>query len=89
MKHILKQYGGVETYEASKLKLSIKRTLLSCHIQDQLAQAQAEKITDQFNIWLTPKTEITSLDIRIKITKLLMNNNKYAAILYKNHKQLW
>lgn len=89
MKHVLKQHGLVETYDPSKLKLSIKRTLLCCHIKDQLAKSQAEKITNQFNIWLTPKTEITSLDIRLKITELLMKNNQSAAILYKNHKQLW
>ena len=89
MKHILKQYGGVETYEASKLKLSIKRTLLSCGTTDQSAQVQAKQVTDQFSIWLAPKAEITSLDIRIKITELLMKKNKCAAILYKNHKQLW
>ena len=89
MKHVLKQYLGVETYEPFKLRLSIKRTLISCHINDKLAQMQAEQITNQFGIWLAPKTEITSLDIRVKITDLLMKKNKCAAILYKNHKQLW
>lgn len=89
MKHIIKQYGLVETYEPSKLKLSIERTLLSCHVKNQIARVQADKITEQFNTWLAPKSEITSLDIRIKITEILMKNNKCAAILYKNHKQLW
>lgn len=89
MKHIIKDYGGVELYDPSKLQSSIKRTLISCQVERKMAEEQSKKITDDFSNWLKPKSEITSLDIRSKVANMLIEYNKNAAILYKNHKELW
>lgn len=89
MKHIIKESGGVEPYEPSKLLRSIKRTLISCQVERKKAEEQSKKITDDFSNWLKPKSEITSLDIRSKVTSMLIKYNKNAVILYKNHKELW
>ncbi|MFO0882126.1 MAG: ATP cone domain-containing protein [Candidatus Saccharimonadales bacterium] len=89
MKHVIKHSGSSEAFDPRKVYASVYASCLSVHETTDEAELVAEKVTKQVNEWLTPKTEITVVDLRRVIAQKLRVINPHAGFVYQHHRILW
>lgn len=89
MKHVVKRSGTAEAYDARKVYASVYASCLSVHEPSSVAELVAEKVTNDINLWLTPKTEVTVTDLRKVIGAHLTEINPHAGFVYLHHRIMW
>lgn len=89
MKHIVKRNGTIEAYDVRKLYASVYAACLGVHETTKSAEIIAEHVANDIGAWLTPKTEVTSKDIRKAAGSYLIKINPHAGYLYLHHRILW
>ena len=77
-----------EPFSLDKVKASVYAAFLSVHSQDGVARDTAESIANTIAQWLHNKPEVTSLDIRNRVTALITPIHPDAAYIYQHHKQI-
>lgn len=75
-----------ELFDRKKLHDSIVSTCLSTRSPMGVAQATANSVCEAVIIWLEPRTEVTTLDLRKKASEELAKQHPEAAYLYEQHK---
>lgn len=85
---ILKNNGTVEKFELSKLVDSLIGTFEISKSPEGMSNDIIRKTISEFHTWSKDKTEITSNDIRRKISEIIENLHPEAAYIYKNFKNI-
>jgi transcriptional regulator NrdR family protein len=85
VKHVIKTSGKIEDFSITKLQKSVQASLHAVHSADDATEEVIQKVVE----WLKNKHEVSSLDIRTFVAKELAKYNKDAAVLYKNHRDMW
>lgn len=89
MKHVIKISGKIEDFSKTKLQKSVRSSLHAVHCADDASEEIVQKVLTSFAEWLKNKHEVSTLDIRAFVAKELAKYNKDAAVLYKNHRDMW
>lgn len=87
---VVKQQGRrpTEPFARHKLHYSIKAACLSVRSPDGVAEETARHVCDAVIVWLEPRPEVTSDDIRRRAAKHLRSYHPEAAYLYEQHKNI-
>lgn len=89
MKHIVKRSGRSEEYDERKLYASVYAACLSVRESTATAELIAAEVCKHVRNWLTPKSEVSSRDIRSTAAKHLQTINQHAALIYTHHRIMW
>jgi len=89
MKLIVKRHGHSELFDEKKLYASIYAVCLAVREPTATAELVAEKVVKDVSVWLSPKHEVTSNDIRRQAAKHLHVYNDEASHLYMQQRILW
>jgi len=88
MQHIVKRAGHTEKYDERKLYASVYSASLAVRVPDTTAELVADKVTADVNRWLEKKHEVTSDDLRRKVSEFLDFYNHDAAYIFKHQRNL-
>jgi transcriptional regulator NrdR family protein len=89
MKHVVKRSGKTEVFDERKLYASIYAACIGVHESVGTAELVAERVCTNIQLWLRPKSEVSSTDIRLHAAKELKQINAHAAFLYAHHRIMW
>jgi len=88
--HIIKRRGyghhRVEYFDREKMHKSIVAACLSCGVPGGHAEGIARRITDEVEVWLKDRPEVTSDDLRRTASQHLRTHHPDAAYLYEHHR---
>lgn len=88
MKLIVKRAGHTELYDERKLYASVYAAALAVREPVGMAEMLAQTVVGEINTWLDRKHEVTSNDIRRKVSEFLHQHNKEASHLYYAQRML-
>lgn len=77
-----------ETFDAEKLKKSIRAAMLSVRAHEGEAESTARNVTHHVVLWLDSKPVVTSHDVRRLASVHLERYHPDAAYLYKYHRHI-
>lgn len=86
MKNVVKSDGRIEEFDIEKLENSIKKSFYMIKAPEGQAEELTQYVLRQFNSWHKNKAEITTVDIRVKIGKILKPISPETAYIFKNLK---
>lgn len=87
-KTIVKSSGLVEDFSKEKLKKSLTQTFNITKSPTGQTEDFIKKILADFEKWQKDKPEITSRDIRLKITRISKKYHPEASYIYDNFKKI-
>lgn len=87
-KTVVKNSGKVEIFSREKLAKSLRQTFNIAKAPDGLIEVMVKKILTEFENWQSDKPEITSSDIRRKITEICRKFHPEASYIYNNFKKI-
>lgn len=85
---IVKSGGKIENFELRKLVDSLIGTFEIVKTPEGLSNDFIRKTVAEFHAWAKGKSEITSDDVRRKISEILEKIHPEAAHIYKNFKNI-
>lgn len=85
---VVKKNQEIEKFELSKLVDSLIGTFEMAKVPEGASNDLIRKTVKNFHAWAKGKSEITSYDIRLKISEILDDLNPEAAHIYKNFKNI-
>jgi len=88
MKHVVKRAGHTEEYDERKLYAAAFSACLSVHVPRATAELVAEKVTADVNNWIEAKQEVTSGDLRRKLSEFLEFYDEDAAHIFRHQRNL-
>jgi transcriptional regulator NrdR family protein len=88
MKHVVKRAGHSEEYDERKVYASAYSACLMVRESHETAEMIAAKVTELVNEWLQSKHEITTDDLRRKISEFLKLFDDDAAHIFKHQRNL-
>lgn len=89
MQHIVKRSGHPEPYDARKLYASVYSAALATREPVGSAELLAAEVVKHVEIWLAPKHEVTSNDIRRVAGSHLKQIHDGVAFQYLHHRVVW
>ena len=87
-KTVVKSTGIVENFSLDKLRRSLEETFNITKSPSGLSNDLIQKTLADFEKWHKPKPEITTRDIRLKITEISKKYHPEASYIYDNFKKI-
>ena len=86
MKLVVKSDGKIQEFSPDKLEKSLIITFNMLKTPEGQSERYIKKALSEFENWQEDKPEITSADIRRKISEILQNIDPSAAYIFENFK---
>lgn len=86
--HVVKNshYRHPEPFDRDKLHKSVVAACLASGSPSGHAESLARRVTDQVEVWLESRPEVTSNDIRRVASQYLKTYHPDASFLYEHHR---
>ncbi|MDO4902499.1 MAG: hypothetical protein Q4A21_03050 [bacterium] len=88
MRTVVKKSGQIEEFSLKKLEKSLHETFNIVKLPDGELETLTKKILAEFQLWQSDKPEITTADIRRKITQITEKIHPEASYIYDNFKKI-
>ena len=85
---VIKSNGKLENFKLSKLVDSLIGTFEMAQTPEGMSNDLIRQTIKDFHAWQIGKNEITSQDIRLKISSILKKIHPEATYIYKNFKSI-
>ena len=85
---VTKSNGKLENFKLSKLVDSLIGTFEMAQTPEGMSNDLIRQTIKDFHAWQIGKNEITSQDIRLKISSILKKIHPEASYIYKNFKSI-
>lgn len=85
---VIKSNGKLENFELNKLVDSLIGTFEIAQTPEGMSNDLIRQTVKDFHAWQIGKNEITSRDIRLKISSILKKIHPEASYIYKNFKSI-
>lgn len=85
---VIKSNGKLENFKLSKLVDSLIGTFEMAQTPEGMSNDLIRETIKDFHAWQIGKNEITSQDIRLKISSILKKIHPEASYIYKNFKSI-
>lgn len=85
---VIKSNGKLENFKLSKLVDSLIGTFEMVQTPEGMSNDLIRQTIKDFHAWQIGKNEITSQDIRLKISSILKKIHPEASYIYKNFKSI-
>jgi ATP cone domain len=85
---VIKSNGKLENFKLSKLVDSLIGTFEMAQTPEGMSNDLIRQTIKDFHAWQIGKNEITSQDIRLKISSILKKIHPEASYIYKNFKSI-
>jgi len=85
---VIKSNGKLENFKLSKLVDSLIGTVEMAQTPEGMSNDLIRQTIKDFHAWQIGKNEITSQDIRLKISSILKKIHPEASYIYKNFKSI-
>jgi transcriptional regulator NrdR family protein len=83
---VTKRNGKSEVFNEKKVTKSIIKSCVSSGLSMQNSKKISEDSLQLLLVWLSPKTEVTTNDIRHRVSLILLKQSHDAGYIYKYHR---
>lgn len=85
---VVKRKGHKQDFDIKKVYASVYASCRNVHMNEQDAEAMADKVSREIEAQLKNKNEIDSNEIFKLTTEVLKNHNQEASFMYETHRDV-
>ncbi len=85
---VVKRKGHKQDFDIKKVYASVYASCRNVHMNEQDAEAMADKVSQEIEAQLKNKNEVESNEIFKLTTEVLKNYNQDASFMYETHRDV-